>query len=114
EYRRRLTFVQIASPSRSRIARYQALLEETREMVRVLNADLGDRGWQPIVYRERHHDHREIDRVYRVADFCMVTSLHDGMNLVAKEFVAARDDDTARSCSADSRAPPTSCPTRCW
>ena len=62
-------------------------------MVRALNADLGERGWQPIVYRERHHDHREIDRFYRLADFCMVTSLHDGMNLVAKEFVAARDDD---------------------
>src|SRR5205814_7955765 len=90
---RRLTFVQIASPSRSRIARYQAVQEETREMVRALNADLGERGWQPIVYRERHHDHREIDVFYRLADFCMVTSLHDGMNLVAKEFVAARDDD---------------------
>jgi trehalose 6-phosphate synthase len=93
EYRRRLTFVQIASPSRSRIARYQAVQEETREMVRALNADLGERGWQPIVYRERHHDHREIDVFYRLADFCMVTSLHDGMNLVAKEFVAARHDD---------------------
>ena len=62
-------------------------------MVRALNADLGERGWQPIVYRERHHDHREIDVFYRLADFCMVTSLHDGMNLVAKEFVAARDED---------------------
>src|SRR5882724_9514392 len=93
EYRRRLTFIQIASPSRSRIARYQAVQEETREMVRALNADLGERGWQPIVYRERHHDHREIDGFYRLADFCMVTSLHDGMNLVAKEFVAARGDD---------------------
>src|SRR5207247_931578 len=78
---------------RSRIARYQAVQEETREMVRALNADLGERGWQPIVYRERHHDRREIYGFYRLADFCMVTSLHDGMNLVAKEFVAARDDD---------------------
>src|SRR5438132_1543208 len=93
EYRRRLTFIQIASPSRSRIARYQAVQEETREMVRTLNADLGERGWQPIVYRERHHDRREIYGFYRLADFCMVTSLHDGMNLVAKEFVAARDED---------------------
>jgi trehalose 6-phosphate synthase len=93
EYRRRLTFVQIASPSRSRIARYQAIQEETREIVRAINADLGERGWQPIVYRERHHDHREIAAFYRLADFCMVTSLHDGMNLVAKEFVAARDED---------------------
>ena len=93
EFRKRLVFVQIASPSRTRIARYQELAEETREIVRTLNADLGDRGWQPIVYRERHHNHREIQRYYRHADFCMVTSLHDGMNLVAKEYVAARDGD---------------------
>jgi trehalose-6-phosphate synthase len=95
EFRRRVVFVQIASPSRTRIPRYQQLAEETREIVRSINADLGDRGWQPIVYRERHHDHREIQRYYRHADFCMVTSLHDGMNLVAKEYVAARENDDA-------------------
>ena len=93
EFRRRVIFVQIASPSRTRIPRYQQLAEQTRDIVTAINADLGDRGWQPIVYRERHHGHREIQRYYRHADFCMVTSLHDGMNLVAKEFVAAREDD---------------------
>jgi trehalose-6-phosphate synthase len=93
EFRRRIVFVQIASPSRTRIPRYQQLAEQTREIVAAINADLGERGWQPIVYRERHHGHREIQRYYRHADFCMVTSLHDGMNLVAKEFVAAREDD---------------------
>jgi trehalose 6-phosphate synthase len=94
QYRRRVVFVQIASPSRTRIPRYQALQEETRAIVRAINEEIGERGWRPIVYRERHHDHREIRAVYRAADFCMVTSLHDGMNLVAKEFIAARDDDT--------------------
>jgi alpha,alpha-trehalose-phosphate synthase [UDP-forming] len=93
EFRRRVVFVQIASPSRTRIPRYQQLGEQTRDIVASINADLGDRGWQPIVYRERHHGHREIQRYYRHADFCMVTSLHDGMNLVAKEYVAARDND---------------------
>jgi trehalose 6-phosphate synthase len=93
EFRKRLVFVQIASPSRTQIPRYQELAGETREIVRRINADIGDRAWQPIVYRERHHDHLEIQRYYRHADFCMVTSLHDGMNLVAKEYVAARDDD---------------------
>ena len=93
EYRRRLVFVQIASPSRTRIARYHALQEETRAIVRAINDEIGERGWRPIVYRERHHDHREIRAFYRAADFCMVTALHDGMNLVAKEYVAARDDD---------------------
>jgi trehalose 6-phosphate synthase len=85
--------VQLASPSRSRIPRYQALQGEIRDAVRRINEDIGDRGWQPIVYRERHHEHREVQAWYRAADFCMVTSLHDGMNLVAKEFVAARDDN---------------------
>src|SRR5262245_61692131 len=93
EYRRRMVFVQIASPSRSRIPRYQALQQEVRETVRTINEALGERGWVPIIYHERHHDHAEIRRYYRAADFCMVTSLHDGMNLVAKEYVAARDDD---------------------
>jgi trehalose 6-phosphate synthase len=93
EYRGRVVFVQIASPSRSRIPRYQQLMEEVQATVRSVNEALGDRGWQPIIYRERHHDHREILGFYRSADFCMVTSLHDGMNLVAKEFIAARDDE---------------------
>ena len=93
EYRKRMVFVQIASPSRTRIPRYQLLQQEVRETVRTINEALGERGWVPIVYLERHHDHAEIRRYYRAADFCMVTSLHDGMNLVAKEYVAARDDD---------------------
>jgi trehalose-6-phosphate synthase/HAMP domain-containing protein len=93
EYRRRLVFVQIASPSRSRIPRYHELQQELRDSVRAINDSLGERGWQPIIYRERHHDHDEVRRVYRHADFCMVTSLHDGMNLVAKEYVASRSDD---------------------
>ena len=94
EYRGRVVFVQIASPSRSRIERYQQLQREVRETVRRINEELGYRGWNPIVYRERHHDHREIAAYYRNADFCMVTALHDGMNLVAKEFIAGRDRDT--------------------
>jgi trehalose-6-phosphate synthase len=61
--------------------------------VRAINEEIGERGWRPIIYRERHHEHREIRAYYRAADFCMVTALHDGMNLVAKEYVAARDDD---------------------
>lgn len=94
EYRGRVVFVQIASPSRSRIERYQRLQEEVRETVRRINDELGERGWRPIVYRERHHDRDEIAAYYRRADFCMVTSLHDGMNLVAKEYVAGREDDS--------------------
>ncbi len=93
EYRRRMVFVQLASPSRGQIPRYHALQEETRAIARAINDEIGERGWRPIIYRERHHSHREIRAYYRAADFCMVTALHDGMNLVAKEYVAARDDD---------------------
>jgi trehalose 6-phosphate synthase len=49
--------------------------------------------WKPLVFLKRQHSHKEIDRYYRTADLCLVTSLHDGMNLVAKEFVAARHDE---------------------
>ena len=49
--------------------------------------------WKPILYLKRHHEHRDIWPFYRHADFCMVTSLHDGMNLVAKEFISVRDDE---------------------
>jgi trehalose 6-phosphate synthase len=49
--------------------------------------------WKPIVFLKRHHSHDEISRYYRAADLCLVTSLHDGMNLVAKEFVACRHDE---------------------
>ena len=93
EYRRRVTFVQLASPSRSRIPRYQALQAEIRKTVEETNRALGEGGWVPIVYRERHHEPDEIGTWFRRSHFCMVTSLHDGMNLVAKEYIAARDDD---------------------
>ena len=93
EYRRRAVFIQVASPSRSSIPRYQALQKEIQDLVNEINEAIGERGWRPIVYHERHHDRAEVAALYRAADLCMVTSLHDGMNLVAKEFVAARDDD---------------------
>jgi trehalose 6-phosphate synthase len=95
EYRRRVTFVQIGSPSRGRIPRYQALQAEIHATLQEINGALGEADWLPIVYRERHHEPEEIRTWFRCADFCMVTSLHDGMNLVAKEFVASRDGDGA-------------------
>jgi trehalose-6-phosphate synthase/HAMP domain-containing protein len=93
EYRERVVFVQLAAPSRSRITRYQELQTEIHATVQQVNSAVGSRGWKPIVYLEEHHDRRDIWPFYRHADFCMVSSLHDGMNLVAKEFVSVRDDD---------------------
>ncbi|MBI4609093.1 MAG: trehalose-6-phosphate synthase [Candidatus Rokubacteria bacterium] len=91
-YRERVVFVQLAAPSRSRITRYQELQAEVEATVEEVNRSLQTRGWRPILYLKRHHEHRDIWPFYRHADFCMVTSLHDGMNLVAKEFVSVRDD----------------------
>lgn len=92
-YQRRFTFVQIGAPSRTDIPRYQQFLEEVTAEAERVNARFQSGKWKPIVLLRRHHSHREITRFYRAASLCLVTSLHDGMNLVAKEFVAARDDD---------------------
>jgi trehalose 6-phosphate synthase len=92
EYVGRLTFVQLAAPSRSRITRYRALEEEVDQLAGQINGEIGSGSWRPIVLLKGHHDHRDVWPFYRWADFCMVTSLHDGMNLVAKEFVSVRED----------------------
>ena len=92
EYRERVVFVQVAAPSRSRIKRYRELQAEVEGTVAEVNRAVGTRTWRPIVYLERHFDRRDLWPLYRHADFCIVSSLHDGMNLVAKEFVSSRDD----------------------
>ena len=86
-------FVQLAAPSRSALPRYQEIEAEVDDVVSAVNAAYQTKRWRPIVYLKRHHDHRDIYPYYRHADFCMVTSLHDGMNLVAKEFISVRGDD---------------------
>ncbi|HKX00988.1 MAG TPA: trehalose-6-phosphate synthase [Methylomirabilota bacterium] len=93
EYRERLVFLQLAAPSRSTIPRYQALEAEVDAAVQEVNGAYQTKRWKPILYLKRHHEHRDIWPFYRHADFCMVTSLHDGMNLVAKEFISVRDDE---------------------
>ena len=92
-YQGRLTFIQIGAPSRTRIKRYQDLMTEVEQEAERINRRFRAGSWRPIVLLERHHSHEEIQPYYRAADFCLVTSLHDGMNLVAKEYVAARDDE---------------------
>jgi trehalose 6-phosphate synthase len=92
-YRGQFTFVQIGAPSRTNIKRYHDFLGEVESEAERVNLRFQTDRWRPILYLNRHHTHQEILRYYRAADLCMVTSLHDGMNLVAKEFVAARDDD---------------------
>jgi len=92
-YQRQLTFVQIGAPSRTHIKRYQELMKEVEEEAERINRRFGAGAWKPILFLERHHTKEEVLRYYRAADFCLVTSLHDGMNLVAKEYVASRRDE---------------------
>ena len=86
------TFIELGAPSRDHIKKYRELMAETEEIVEKVNWRFKTKKWQPIVYLKAQHSHEEIRRYYETADFCMVTSLHDGMNLVAKEFVIARPD----------------------
>jgi len=92
-YQRRFTFVQIGAPSRTDIPRYQQFLDEVTAEADRVNIRFQSGKWKPIVLLRKHHSHQEIARFYKAASLCMVTSLHDGMNLVAKEFVASRDDE---------------------
>jgi trehalose 6-phosphate synthase len=91
--RGQLTLLQVAAPSRSKLAAYQALQRATLAEVERINARFATPDWKPIVLIDRHQPPEQVFELYRAADFCVVNSLHDGMNLVAKEFVAARDDE---------------------
>jgi trehalose 6-phosphate synthase/phosphatase len=93
EWRGRLTFLQVAAPSRSKLPAYQALQQQTLAEVERINERFGNGTWHPVVLIPEHQEPAQVYELYRAADFCLVNSLHDGMNLVAKEFVAARDDD---------------------
>ena len=89
----RITFVQIAAPSRSSLEEYQRFESQVRMLAESINRRFGNAPYQPVVLLIEHHNAEAVQVYYRAADVCVVTSLHDGMNLVAKEFVAARDDD---------------------
>src|SRR5271166_5779847 len=92
-YQGKFTFVQIGAPSRTHIKRYHDLLAEVEAEAERINWRFQSGSWKPIVFLKRQHSHQEIEPYYRAADLCLVTSLHDGMNLVAKEFLAARRDE---------------------
>jgi trehalose 6-phosphate synthase len=89
----RFSFIQIAAPTRSALDDYRAFETQVRNLAIHINQRFSTGTWQPICLKVEHHEPEVVNRYYRAADVCMVTSLHDGMNLVAKEFVAARDDE---------------------
>ncbi|MEO6068342.1 MAG: trehalose-6-phosphate synthase [Gemmatimonadota bacterium] len=93
EWRGRFTFIQVAAPSRTRIPQYHDAEVRVRELASRINTRFADKGPPPIILLVAHHEQGEVYEYFRAAEFCFVSSLHDGMNLVAKEFVSARDDE---------------------
>ena len=93
EFTGKFTFVELGAPSRTHIKRYHDLIAEVEEIAEKINWRFQTKEWKPIVFLKAHHSHETINRYYKASDICMVTSLHDGMNLVAKEFAASRGDE---------------------
>ena len=93
EFRGRFTFVQLAAPSRTVIERYRQYNESVEQLAARINERFGEGSYRPVVLLRSHHEPPAVFRYYRAADVCYVSSLHDGMNLVAKEFIAAREDE---------------------
>jgi trehalose 6-phosphate synthase len=92
QYKNKFVFIQLAAPSRTHIKRYHDLVAEIDELVEKKNWKYSDGVWRPIIYLKRHFSPEEIRPYYALADICIVSSLHDGMNLVAKEYVASKTD----------------------
>jgi trehalose 6-phosphate synthase len=92
EFRGRFSFAQLAAPSRTKIERYRQLSDTVEHLADRINHRFRKEGYRPIILFPSHHEPPEVFRFFRAADLCYVSSLHDGMNLVAKEFVAARTD----------------------
>ena len=93
EYQERFTFLQIAPLSREGVRKYREFNEDVTKEVERVNKKFEKNGWKPVVLLKEHFSHKEIYPLYRAAHVCLVTSLSDGMNLVAKEYVVARNDE---------------------
>ena len=93
EHRGRFTFIQVAAPSRTLIERYRQLNDAVVALAERINQRFGADGYRPVILLHEHHQPPQVFELYRAADVVYVSSLHDGMNLVAKEFVAAREDE---------------------
>ncbi|MFT4188762.1 MAG: trehalose-6-phosphate synthase [Aeromicrobium sp.] len=87
-------FLQVATPSRERVASYKTLRDDIDRLVGRINGDIGRIGPQPITYLHASYPREEMAAFYLAADVMVVTPLRDGMNLVAKEYIACRYDDT--------------------
>jgi trehalose 6-phosphate synthase len=92
QHKRKFVLLQLAAPSRTHIKRYHDLIGEIDELVERINWKYKDETWKPILYLKRHFSLDEIKPFYAFSDMCIVSSLHDGMNLVAKEYIASKTD----------------------
>jgi alpha,alpha-trehalose-phosphate synthase [UDP-forming] len=92
DHRERIVFVQIGVPSRMHVQQYKLLDDEIAHLVEEINWKWSSDSWRPIIYLKQQHSPPQMMALHRLADFCIVSSLDDGMNLVAKEFVASRSD----------------------
>lgn len=93
DYRERVVFIQAGVPSRIHASAYKSVNEEIWNLVEEVNWKHASGRWKPVVYLREHHSELTLMALRRMADFCVVSSLHDGMNLVAKEFVSTRFDE---------------------
>ncbi|MBK6569596.1 MAG: trehalose-6-phosphate synthase [Burkholderiales bacterium] len=91
-WRGKFVLVQVAAPTRNSLDEYSSFQDRVARMTDRINGRFGKDNYKPIVLLAVHHEHDAVMELFRAADMCVVTSLHDGMNLVCKEFVAARDD----------------------
>ena len=93
EWRGRFVLIQAAAPTRSKLSTYKGLQDEAMALAEEINGKYAGISPPPIHLMIRHHEPAEVFELFRAGDVCIVSSLHDGMNLVAKEFIAARDDE---------------------
>ncbi|MEW6665689.1 MAG: trehalose-6-phosphate synthase [Thermodesulfobacteriota bacterium] len=89
----KVTFLQLAAPSRTHIQHYRDLDDQLTDLVDEINWRHQTEDWIPIRFLRAHHDYSAVIAAYGMCDVLLVTSLHDGMNLVAKEFVSARTNE---------------------
>jgi len=93
EYREKFTLLQIASPTRHGVEKFEEYAQQVFTEAERINEAYGTETWKPIVIEHKSYSHSDLRKLYQLADVCLVTSLHDGMNLVAKEYVAARSQE---------------------
>jgi trehalose 6-phosphate synthase len=93
QFQKKMVFIQIGVPSRTALEEYQETIDEIEKLIQQINWKYTDAQWSPIIYIKEHQDFKAIVPYYKLADFCIVSSLHDGMNLVSKEYVAAQVDE---------------------